>query len=159
MEERVVKGFKVGRDEVSISHLQFADDTLFLLEAELDNIKNVNCLLKFFTVCSGLKWPLKYLGLPLWGNPVSFKFWSPVIEKVSNRLDGWKKGFLSRGGRVTLIQSILASLPIYYMSIFKMPGAIVNIIEKMMRSFLWDVQGGGRNRSLVAWDLVTRSEL
>lgn len=59
---------------------------------------------------------------------------------------------------MTLIQSVLASLPIYYMSIFKMPGAIVNIIEKMMRSFLWDVQGG-RNRSLVAWDLVTRSKM
>lgn len=28
---------------------------MFLLEADLDSVKNVNCLLKFFTVCSGLK--------------------------------------------------------------------------------------------------------
>ena len=39
VEEKVVKGFKVGTDEVSVSHLQFADDTLLLLEAELTTSK------------------------------------------------------------------------------------------------------------------------
>ena len=35
VEERIVKGFKVGREDVGVSYLQFVDDTLFLLEAEL----------------------------------------------------------------------------------------------------------------------------
>ena len=38
-------------EEVSISHLQFADDTLFFLE----NFRIVDTILKFFSVCSGLK--------------------------------------------------------------------------------------------------------
>ncbi|KAL5581839.1 hypothetical protein UlMin_014281 [Ulmus minor] len=50
-----VKGFKVGREEVVVSHLQFADDTLFLLEPDKSNIKKVNTILKFFSMCSGLK--------------------------------------------------------------------------------------------------------
>lgn len=130
-----VNGFKVGREEeVVVSHLRFADDTLFLLEPDTSDIKKVNAILKFFSMCSGLKinmnknslagiiledeevrvlaievgcekgsWPMKYLGLPLGGNPNSTEFWNPIIEKVGKRLDGWKNAFLSKGGRLTLI--------------------------------------------------------
>ena len=48
-------------------------------------------------------------------------FWDPVVVKMEKRLQSWKKAFLSRGGRLTLIQSALGSLPIYYMSLFKIP--------------------------------------
>ena len=51
----VIKGFKVGRDEVKISHLQFADDTFFLIEDYLENIKNIQSILQFFTLYSDLK--------------------------------------------------------------------------------------------------------
>ncbi|KAL5556911.1 hypothetical protein UlMin_039147 [Ulmus minor] len=153
-----VKGFKVGREEVVVSHLQFADDTLFLLEPDKSNIEKVNTILKFFSMCSDLKinmnksslvgislteeevgvlasevgcekgsWPMKYLGLPLGGNPNSAEFWNPVIEKVSKRLDGWKKAFLSKGGRLTLIQS-----------------------------FLWDRDSTSKWRSLVRWKTVCK---
>ncbi|KAL5548851.1 hypothetical protein UlMin_004082 [Ulmus minor] len=163
-----VKGFKVGREEEVVSHLQFVDDTLFLLEPDKSNIEKVNTILKFFSMCSGLKinmnksslagislteeevgvlasevgcekgsWPMKYLGLPLGGNPNSAEFWTPVIEKVSKRLDGWKKAFLSKGGRLTLIQSVLSSIPIYYMSLFKMPRVVAASLEKMMG--LWSL--------------------
>ncbi|KAL5572583.1 hypothetical protein UlMin_022180 [Ulmus minor] len=50
-----VNGFKVGREKVVVSHLQFADDTLFLLEPDQSNIKKVNTILNFFSMCSGLK--------------------------------------------------------------------------------------------------------
>ena len=57
-----------------------------------------------------------------------------------------------------LIQSVLASMPIYYMSIFKIPGRVADLLEKMMRAFLWDIRENGKGRSLVAWDLVVRSK-
>ncbi|KAL5569671.1 hypothetical protein UlMin_026246, partial [Ulmus minor] len=180
-----VKGFKVGREEVVVSHLQFADDTLFLLEPDQINIKKVHTILKFFSMCSGLKinmnksslagihmedeevmalavvvgcekgsWPMKYLGLPLGGNPNSTEFWNPVIEKVGKRLDGWKKAVLSKGGRLTMIQSVLSSIPIYFMSLFKLPNGVAALLEKMMRQFLWDKEVGGKGKSLVDWKLV-----
>ena len=107
--------------------------------------------------CGVGSWPIKYLGLPLGGNPLSLDFWKLVIEKVARRLDRWKKGFLSRGGRATLIQSVLASMPIY-MSVFRLPGRVADMLEKMMRSFLWDSREAGKGRSLVGWDLVTRTK-
>jgi hypothetical protein len=56
------------------------------------------------------------LGLPL---GVSFKatsIWNGVIEKVERWLAGWKKLYLSKGGRLTLIKSTLSNIPTYYLS-------------------------------------------
>ncbi|KAL5557970.1 hypothetical protein UlMin_034181 [Ulmus minor] len=184
-----VKGFKVGREEVVVSHLQFADDTLFLLDPDQINIQKVHTILNFFSICSGLKinmnksslagihmedeevmalaavvgcekgsWPMKYLGLPLGGNPNSTEFWNPVVEKVGKMLDGWKKAVLSKGGRLTMIQSVLSSIPIYFMSLFKLPNGVAALLEKMMRQFLWDKEVGGKGKSLVDWKLVCTSK-
>ncbi|KAL5566610.1 hypothetical protein UlMin_029774 [Ulmus minor] len=164
-----VKGFKVGKEEVVVSHLQFADDTLFLLDPDQSNIQKVHTILNFFSMCSGLKinmnksslagihmedeevmalaavvgcekgsWPMKYLGLPLGGNPNSTEFWNPVVEKVGKRLDGWKKSFLSKGGRLTMIQSVLSSIPIYFMSLFKLPNGVAALLEKMINSRIFE---------------------
>ena len=49
------KGVNVGNEGLSISHLQFARDTLFFCEAKEDQIINVKCILRCFEICSGLK--------------------------------------------------------------------------------------------------------
>ena len=36
-------------------------------------------------------WALMYLGLLLGRNPNSLSFWDPVLDRVSRRLDWWKK--------------------------------------------------------------------
>ena len=67
-----------------------------------------------------------------------------------------EKGFfLSRESRLTLIQSILESVPI---SIFRMPNSVVKILENLMRKFLWDGRERGKVDNLVAWDLVVKSK-
>ena len=86
--------------------------------------------------CSVGEWPIKYLGVPLGGNPSCRSFWDPIIRKVVKRLDRWKRAFLSKGERMILIQSVLSAIPIYYMSIFIMPIGVQEEIEKTMRLFL-----------------------
>ena len=80
----------------------------------------------------------------------------PVIKKVSeiSRVEE----VLSFEGRLTLIQSVLANIPIYGMSLFKMSGAVAEMLERVMRTFFWDNQEDGEVKSLVAWDNVTRSK-
>ncbi|KAL5545313.1 hypothetical protein UlMin_009097 [Ulmus minor] len=63
---------------------------------------------------------------------------------------------MSKGGRLTLIQSVLSSIPIYYMSLFKMPRVVAASLEKMMREFLWDRDSTGKGRSLVRWKTVCK---
>ena len=52
--------------------------------------------------CATGSWPIKYLGVPVSGSRIQVANWLPLIEKVSKRLDGWKGGVLSLGGRLTL---------------------------------------------------------
>lgn len=53
--------------------------------------------------CSLEIWRLKYLGLPLGGDLNFISSWSPVVERIGNRLDGWKKALISKGGWLILI--------------------------------------------------------
>uniref|UniRef100_A0A803QNN3 Reverse transcriptase zinc-binding domain-containing protein n=1 Tax=Cannabis sativa TaxID=3483 RepID=A0A803QNN3_CANSA len=104
--------------------------------------------------CEVGSWPMSYLGMPLGSSPKKKLIWAPVLEKFAKKLDGWKASFLSRGGRLTLVQSVLSSLPIYYLSMFKAPKAVLFSLEKMMRDFLWkggDLMGGDH--------LVSREEV
>lgn len=64
---------------------------------------------------------------------------------------------LSRGGRLTLIQTVLSSIPTYYMSLFKMSASVVNKVEKLMRSFLRGVEEGKRDH-LVKWERWANSK-
>ena len=176
-----VNGWRVGRDNVMVSHLQFADGTIFFLDAHRVSFKNLLIVLGLFRSVSGLKinmsksnilglgvdddivssladwvgcevgvWPINYLGLPLGGNPRSRNFWEPVISKVTKRLDGWKRTFLSKGERLTLIEAVLPAIPTYDLSLFQLPSGVSNELEKIMRDFLWKGADGEGRDHLVA---------
>ena len=69
----------------------------------------------------------------------------------SQKLEGWLKGCLSRGGRLTLIQSVLECIPIYYLSLFKIPSCVAYNIEKFLGDFFWDEYGESKNDHLINW--------
>ena len=84
--------------------------------------------------------PSQYLGLPLEAPNKAPSVWDGVEEKVRRRLARWKRQYISKGGRITLIRSTLASMPIYHMSLFRMPKSVARRLDKVQRDFLW---GGG----------------
>ena len=90
------------------------------------------------------------------GNPKACGFWDPVIERISSRLDGWQKAYLSFGGRITLIQSCLTHMPCYFLSLFKFPASVAAKIERLQREFLWSGIGEGKRDHLVRWDVVCK---
>lgn len=49
---------------------------------------------------------------------VKNSFWEVVEERFTRRPVMWKRQYLLKGGRLTLIKSALSSLPIYHMSLF-----------------------------------------
>ena len=81
--------------------------------------------------------PIRYLGVPLVDCQLRLQDWHPVFEKVETRLGGWQARLMSCGGRLILLKAVLAAIPIFYMSIFKMPASVKRRLEKTMRSFFW----------------------
>ncbi|KAJ9535929.1 hypothetical protein OSB04_un000909 [Centaurea solstitialis] len=100
--------------------------------------------------------PIRYLGVPL--SPVRLKRsdYGTLILKVKNRIQNWKAKFLSFGGRMQLINSVLHSLQLYWMGVFNFPAAVIHEIEGLFRSFLWHQDVMGRGNCRVAWDMVCK---
>ncbi|GKV45281.1 hypothetical protein SLEP1_g52387 [Rubroshorea leprosula] len=80
----------------------------------------------------------KYLGIPIEGNPRRIALWKPLLETFNKKLHTWKGRFLSLCGWITLINSVLSSLPVFWMSLYLVPRG-----EGAGVSFWWDEWGEG----------------
>ena len=87
------------------------------------------------------KLPSSYLGLPLGASYKSVAVWDVVEEHFQRRLLLWKRHYLSKGGRLTLLRSTLVSLPIYFMSLFTIPRLVKLRLEKIQRDFFYREEG------------------
>ena len=144
----------------------FADDTILFCDACEEQILHVRMLLLCFQAVIGLKvnvlksemipigevpnvyvlaeilgcrigsLPMTYLGMPLGASHKSSTIWNPILEKFERKLAGWKKLYLSKGGRLTLLKSTLSSLPTYFLSLFTILTHVANKIKRLQRDFL-----------------------
>ena len=98
--------------------------------------------------------PSSYLRLLLGATFKSVAAWDGVYKRFQKRLAMWKRQYISKGGRITLIWSTLASFPIYYMFVLYLPRTVRLRLERIHRDFLWG--GGALNRKthLVRWTTI-----
>ena len=75
-------------------------------------------------------------GSSLGGNPLKADFWELLRSKIAKRLDRWKKVFLSKGGCLTLIQSVLSSLPISFLLLFQIPCGVAAEFDILMQNYM-----------------------
>ena len=168
-------------EDMSISHLLYADDTLIFCKADLDQLKFLSWILMWFEAMTGLKinldkseiipvgtvpnlvelaselgckigsLPTSYLGLPLGAKHNALGVWDSIEERYRKKLAAWKTQYISKGGRITLIRNTLSSLPIYYLSLFRMPQKVCDRLERIQRQFLWGGSAPEKKFSLVRW--------
>lgn len=95
--------------------------------------------------------PFKYLDLPVGANLRRASTWQPMIDSLVKRLCSWKNRYLSLGGRIVLLNSILNSIPIFFLSFMKMPTKVWKAIIRVQREFLWGGAMGSKKIALVKW--------
>jgi len=93
--------------------------------------------------CAEMGVLFKYMGLEVGGNPMKVKFWEPMLTKLKARFNVWKGRFLSMAWRICLIKSVITTVLLFYLSIFKAPGSIYQSIIGFDGGLCG---GGGRRR-------------
>ena len=67
--------------------------------------------------------------------------------------------YISKGGRHTLIQATLSSLPTYYLSLFRAPLSIISCINKLTRNFFWEGTRGDGGMHNINWAISQQPQL
>lgn len=155
----------------SIPNLLFADDSLILMKANMENAQTLKRILDLYCAASAQLVSLdkssiffspntnvnvkaqicalldimtealndKYLGLPskVWMDKTDcFQY---LIDRVMQRVNGWKERQLSLGGKEILLKLVAQAIPSYAMSVLK-------FLNKFVKEYLTRCRtiGGGQ---------------
>lgn len=80
--------------------------------------------------------------------------WGFLVDNFSKKLQSWKGKMISIGGRVTLINSVLSAVPLYILSLFRVPKNILKQIDRHRCQFLWQGSGPKKAYALVNWKTI-----
>ena len=80
--------------------------------------------------------PCKYIGLPL--NVRAFRRVDiqPLIDKMGGKLAAWKGRLINKAGRLRLINSVLSSIPTYFVIVVRVQTAKVGN-QELENSFIY----------------------
>ena len=99
--------------------------------------------------------PQTYIGLPFSLHKLLALAFLPLYSRCDSYLSGWCANLLNKGGRLSLLASVLDSLPTYFMSSFLLPAQCIEKFNKNRRSFCWDADDTCSGaQCLIAWDKV-----
>lgn len=97
----------------------------------------------------------KYLGLPNSLGRRKSEMLGYLKESVKKKIQSWEGKIISRGGKETLIKSVLQSLPSYAMYVFLLPLEITRDIERSLTKFWWST-GNESKISWMCWDRMAK---
>lgn len=178
----------IPRPDTKFPIIQYADDTLIIMKACQKEIFSLKGILQSFASSTGLRinfhkscmipinvpeekteilagtfgcnigsLPFTYLGLPVGTTRPKIIDFVPLIDRVERRLPAITM-FLNQGQRLTMVNSVLSSLPTYYMCTLKIPKKVIEHIDRARRHCLWRKSNevDARSLSLEAWDKVCK---
>jgi hypothetical protein len=100
---------------------------------------------------------MTYLGMPLSVAKIPNTALYALVDRMANQLPAWKGRLMHRSGRLALIKSSLAAMPVYSVINIELPPWLLKAFERIIKAFLWmgtnEVIG---RKCLVAWNQVQR---
>ena len=105
--------------------------------------------------CQVGKLPFTYLGLPVGTTRPKIVDLLPLVDCMERRLTA-SSCFLTQGGKLQLLNSVISSMPIYFLCSLHIPAGIIKQLERIQRQCLWRKYGQDSGKSLDSWELVCR---
>jgi hypothetical protein len=180
--EGIVRGLVPHLVDGGVSILQYADDTILLLEDKLENARNVKFIICLFEQISGLKinfhkseifclgaakgraqhyseiftCPIAELPMKYLEMPIDEKKLAvsqwDPLDEILERR--WKENMLSIGDRVTLVNACLSSISLYKVSFVEAPKGFIKKAYMHRKRMVWQEIDGKRRYHLVNWHTV-----
>ena len=98
----------------------------------------------------------KYLGIPIKHPGSSSQDFNFILDRVKNKLAGWKANLLSLASRAVLIQASSTAIPAYVMQCTHIPNKILEGVDRVNRNFLWGSSESAKKIHWVGWQKVTK---
>eukprot|EP01018_Ginkgo_biloba_P032610 Gb_14068 [translate_table: standard] len=80
---------------------------------------------------------INYLGFCLKPNYYGTTDWRWLLSRIKQRISFWCNRWLSRGGRLILIKSLLETIPVFWHTMAYIPKGILEKIRKCCFNYLW----------------------
>ena len=100
----------------------------------------------------------KYLGLPEFFGRKKRDMFNLIIDRIRQRAISWSSRFLSTAGKATMLKSVLAAMPTYTMSCFKLPGSLCKRIQAALTRFWWDSSIENKKMCWISWSKLAQAK-
>ena len=98
----------------------------------------------------------KYLGLPEHFGRKKHNIFASLVDHIRQRAHSWTFRFLSGAGKMILLKSVLAAMPTYAMSCFKLPMSLCKQLQSILTRFWWDASPKAKKICWVSWRTLTK---
>lgn len=97
----------------------------------------------------------KYLGLPEHFNRKKKDIFAGIVDRIRQRSHSWATRHLNAAGKLVLLKAILAAMPSYAMTCFKLLISLCKQIQMILTRFWWDAKPDLRKMAWVSWQKMT----
>ncbi|KAG7557068.1 Ribonuclease H domain [Arabidopsis suecica] len=163
--EKKLTGIKIAKRSPAISHLLFADDSLFFCKADSEQCKTVMNIIGNYGKASGQEISFSKSSV-MFGKRVA----NQKKDQLKNILGITKEGGMgtylgipeslggSKSGKETMIKSVALALPTYVMSCFKLPQELTSKLTSAISNYWWSSNGRDRGIHWIAWEKMCKDK-
>ena len=80
-----------------------------------------------------------------------------VLAKLKAKIASWRAQWITKVGKLILIQAVFSAFPIFGSTLLLAPKSILAQISKLVRDFIWNGSKGSQNKlHLVSWEVLMK---
>ncbi|KAL0920847.1 hypothetical protein M5K25_007862 [Dendrobium thyrsiflorum] len=95
--------------------------------------------------------PFKYLGAPIFQGLKKSYLFDDIMKKMCEKISSWEFHFLSYGGRLTILKSVLNSMAFHLFQVIKPNVETVVRFERLLNKFFWGTRNDVKRMHWTSW--------
>ena len=98
--------------------------------------------------------PFTYLGVPIFRGARRADHLLPLRQRMLDRIHTWSHRHLAFGGRLALIKSTLAAIPLHILQVMSPLVGFLDELEQILARYFWGTVGEKRKLHWISWKQI-----